>query len=538
MRSIVSIKKTIFLATICTVTCVLSCTKEVEIGKDPYEGGKEPLGVAFTKAYSDPELAEPGAEVTYFVKGLKQYEGQFDFTINDVPVVVKSLSDSTIQVIVPELISSGTAKIKMKDQLFYGPRLLIEGNVSVDNNFDVVNGFNGGVNTILSHSGGYLIGGFFTNYENEASSTVFRNGIHFINSLGKTGTGFEFRKGFDGVVSDIKRQNNMFVVGGSFSKFHNRSLNNLVRLNADGKIDSVVVELLNSTDKPENGLDTVSALNAGTMGGIGGGTVQGGSVRRVFTVADNKIVAIGGFHYHTRVDYRYSSRDQKREVLTPARHIMRITSDGTLDSAFNYSNVGANGEITDAVKLSGDNIVVVGSFTSYNQKAVPRIMKIDATGKVDAGFAVGTGANDAIFSIQYNENRKKMIITGRFTSFNGQPAKGVVVLNEDGSLDPTFKLKDIGESFFYYGYILNSGKVLLSGSVDKYDGVKRSNLLILNADGTAEQKYNNIGLFGGMVNTVVETTSSLGHPAILLGGAIGVVEKKIISGIVKLEIKD
>lgn len=51
---------------------MVSCKDDLTIGEDPYAGGKEPFGISFLKNYSDPEIAEPGSMVTFFVKGLKK----------------------------------------------------------------------------------------------------------------------------------------------------------------------------------------------------------------------------------------------------------------------------------------------------------------------------------------------------------------------------------------------------------------------------------------------------------------------------------
>src|SRR5690606_7581052 len=291
MRKLLSNQHIGGITLLATAWMLVACEKDLILQDDPYGGGKEPLGISFTRNYSYPEVAEPGSRVTYFVKGLKPYEGTYEFLVNDQPVEVVSTTDSTVEVIVPELISSGAATIKMENQFFTGPVLYIDGNVSVDENFNVVNGFNGLITNIIPQSGGHIIGGLFTNFENEASPTVFRNGVHYINSLGQSDGTFNFQKGVNGFVTDIARQGSKYYLGGQIFSFNERGTSNLVRLNADGTLDSMVVDVLNpDPNRPENGLDTVSAFNGGTLGGIGGGTFQAGEVIGVFPVTGNKVV--------------------------------------------------------------------------------------------------------------------------------------------------------------------------------------------------------------------------------------------------------
>lgn len=87
-----------------TISSILTvgCSKDNLVGENPYAGGKEPLGVSFKSKYADPESAFPGDLVTFEVKGLKQYEGKFDFFINSTAVGIEELTDSTVTIRIPE----------------------------------------------------------------------------------------------------------------------------------------------------------------------------------------------------------------------------------------------------------------------------------------------------------------------------------------------------------------------------------------------------------------------------------------------------
>src|SRR5690606_18554318 len=129
-------------------------------------------------------------------------------------------------------------------------------------------------------------------------------------------------------------------------------------------------------------------------------------------------------------------------------------------------------------------------------------------------------------SISYNATNGKIALTGKFDTFNGIPKRGVVILNSDGSVDNSFTLGDVRGRLANYAYVMNNGKVLVSGDFTTYNGIHRSNLLILESNGEALQDYNNLGTFSGRINTVVETTSSLGYPALLIGGSIGTADDR------------
>ena len=131
-----------------------------------------------------------------------------------------------------------------------------------------------------------------------------------------------------------------------------------------------------------------------------------------------------------------------------------------------------------------------------------------------------------------------LALAGTFTNYAGVNNSGVVILNDNGAVDQSFTLGDLDGEFPTYAYKLSNGKILVIGSFLRYNNVRRGGILILEADGTAKQEYNNLGAFSGIPLTLVETTSSLGNPAILLGGLIFSVDGKSVGNIVKIEIKN
>src|SRR5690606_34176290 len=123
---------------------------------------------------------------------------------------------------------------------------------------------------------------------------------------------------------------------------------------------------------------------------------------------------------------------------------------------------------------------------------------------------IGTGANGSITMIRYNEALGKAVIVGDFTQFNGQPRAGMAVLNKDGKLDGTFVPRSVEGGWVNFATVLSNGKIVISGSFEKYDGVSRPGFLILDADGASTQQFNVPGTFTGQLFQVVETTTTTG----------------------------
>src|SRR5690606_41659075 len=80
---------------------------------------------------------------------------------------------------------------------------------------------------------------------------------------------------------------------------------------------------------------------------------------------DTGVIAVGGFSLHSYVNYTYSSRETKSHFYTEVNNIVRLKSNGRVDSSFAYNNPRANGFVSDAVQLTDGRIIVVGSFTTF-----------------------------------------------------------------------------------------------------------------------------------------------------------------------------
>ncbi|MDQ1152751.1 DUF5008 domain-containing protein [Sphingobacterium zeae] len=509
---------------------ISSCSKDIALGTDPYAGGKGSLGIGFYKSYSEPGTAKPGELVDFYVKGIAPYLGKLNFYVNNTKMEVVSAKDSLVTIKVPDQISSGDAKIEADGQVFYGPRLGIDGNVSRDVNYGMVNGFSSMVTDILPNAGGYIVTGAFSNFENEAvDKEIFRNGIHFIDGNGKSSAAMAFGEGANGYVNSVtKMSDGKFLLSGFFNKFDKTNVFGLVRLNPNGSVDSEVVDVINTTGNPLDARDTVCTFNAGITG----------SVSKVFGISDNRVIAVGNFDTHYKIDYTYSSRANKRQIGTKVKHIMRMKSDGSLDSSYMINNIGANAAIFDAELIDNERVIVTGPFTSFNGQPARGIVCIKADGSIDPSFNLG-GTVDRVFDVSYNAKLKKILIAGVFSGLgaNGK-VKGIAVMNLDGSIDDQFVLGDISTGLVTFAQMLNNGRIIAQGTFDSYNSIKRSSFLVLEKDGTLLQKYNNQSPFEGSAIKIIESTSSLGFPALLIGGSIIQYGADRVGNIFKMEIKD
>ena len=122
--------------------------------------------------------------------------------------------------------------------------------------------------------------------------------------------------------------------------------------------------------------------------------------------------------------------------------VFLIKKNGDLDTAFD-ANVGtaADDTITHVAVQSSGKAIVIGKFTLWNGTSVGRIVRLNTDGTLDSTFNSGgsgfTAPNPLWCEVQDDD---KIIVAGSFTGYNGSyPNYGNLVrLNSNGTLDSTF----------------------------------------------------------------------------------------------------
>src|SRR5690606_33178893 len=267
-----------------------------------------------------------------------------------------------------------------------------------------------------------------------------------------------------------------------------------------------------------------------------GGTLQ--PIIRSFVTQDGKIIAVGNITTYARADYSQSTAFENIYNYQNIASVIRMERDGSLDPGYRTGNPTGTTGITDAYLDKDDNVVVVGEFTTFDGLPASRIVRLGANGTVDQTYRsnIGTGANGSISMVRYNKNLGKAAIVGNFTAFNGRARQGIAILNEDGTLDETFVPKEIAGGNISFAAILNSGKVVISGSFKRYDGVARPGFLILDEDGTSTQRFNVPGTFIGQLYQAVETQTTTGSNGLLLMGNFSRFNGEPANNVVMIEV--
>lgn len=528
-----------------------SCSKTLNESSKPLYPASPVLTVTFLSSQPSPTTASAGDEVSFSVTGLDSLPG-YTFYINQSPATIVSQTDSLITVKVPENASTGPASVVSTDgKYFYGPVLTINGKVNVDATFKMGSGTNGEITSVISTTAvsgpqqNFILGGLFTNYNAQATTSTPINNIVMITSSGtyqnpSSTSVSNPGLGVSGSISTmLKTPDNQYLIGGAFSKYNDiGGLFGITQLNSDISIDTTVVDLVNPDPDhyPQNSQDTVATFNAGFTNGRG-------SVVKVFNDYNTGGYDVLG-NFGMYVSYYYLRSEKSTLILTPTvmNSFARLNNDGSLDSTYNFdpstgkSYSGLNGAIIDAVQLSSGQIVVVGSFTTFNGQSAPGIAALADDGSLDQGFAsaVGSGADGNITKITYNATLHKILITGTFKHFNGVATAGIAMLNEDGSMDNTLQLRQFGNGSPNFAGQLNNGQIIISGTFSTYDGIVRQGFMVLNEDGSLAQGYNNTGSFNGWIDGMIEDVNGSGQRTVLLYGSFNLFNNSKAGNILRL----
>ena len=187
--------------------------------------------------------------------------------------------------------------------------------------------------------------------------------------------------------------------------------------------------------------------------------------------------------------------------------------------------------------------LVSGSFIRVNGIATGRLVRLDATGAIDAAFGqnVGLGGNN-VFRIKNLPNGQYLLgANGGSITVGATSRVELLRLNANGTPDNSF-VPGPGPDFTNdYGFVQEyavqaDGKVVVTGHFDSYSGVAAGSVVRLNVDGSVDTGFT-AGL--GIVSTptqyaVGNSVAVQADGKILVGGDFGTFNGTATPGIVRL----
>lgn len=186
---------------------------------------------------------------------------------------------------------------------------------------------------------------------------------------------------------------------------------------------------------------------------------------------------------------------------------------GSLDLSFD-PGLGVNSitsEVNESVQLPDGKIMLVGYFSSFGGDTnMNRIAKLNSDGTPATGFVSGasapslTNSSFRLYCLAL-QNDGKILIGGKFTHYDGYVRNCIARINQDGSIDPTFdpgtgsgSLNDVMDI-----QIQPDGKILVAGKFWTFNGYNYSGLVRLNPDGSMDNSFvNDTGIYHFLINSI------------------------------------
>lgn len=455
----------------------------------------------------------------------------------------------------------------------YSKLVRLHSDGSIDTTFSIGTGFDDAIEAIaIQAEGKIVVGGSFLNYNGTPQNRIVR-----LNTNGTVDTSFLSGTGFsNGAVHAIHSTSGGFLVGGSFSgTYKSTAVNRLVFLNSNGTVttnfdigagpaSATVYTLTESIDSFFVGgsfsffddLKQGKLAKISTVGELDSGYLTAGvgfdkAVDKIVPLVNGSYIVFGSFT-------QFNGKSINRMV--------KLTSKGDLDTTFNPNQSGFDSTVKEVVVQPDGKLLVAGNFTKYNDIPVKRMVRLDLNGDIDTSFNVGSGFNymvyalalqpdgkiivagsfskykgvivnkvirllpngdlDTSFNIGTNPNTTpnllliqpdgKVVVGGDFATFNGVGSNKLIRLNSNGSVDSSFSVGTGFVGTIYTMALQNDGKILVGGSLSKYNGQTIGKIIRLNSNGTADATFNSgTGFSGGTVRSIVAQSNG----RILVGGS-------------------
>ncbi|MFZ1229664.1 MAG: T9SS type A sorting domain-containing protein [Saprospiraceae bacterium] len=343
-----------------------------------------------------------------------------------------------------------------------------------------------------------IIGGSFEKYRKWIG-----NGIIKISQSGQKYINFNANKGINGPVSSIravtKDNNGKYLIAGNILQYNDKSCRGLLRVDENGQADS--------------------AFDIGVGVDLG----EEDLIISVDVQSDDKIIAVGSFSH-----FNYILK----------KNIVRLNPDGSIDPSFitatgtNSSNNGFDGPVTTVHIQADGRILLGGSFTKYRGISCKNMVRLLSNGDIDNSFLIGSGFNYPVQIIKELTNGNIMI-GGSFSSYNGTTCNNLVILTQSGLIAPGFNSgQGLSGAYSIYDIIeLPTSKFLVAIQGDTWNNQNLDGLIRLNADGSVDASFDLSAKFDGSIKDI----SLLADNKILVGGLFNKKGIQFCKGLVRLE---
>jgi uncharacterized delta-60 repeat protein len=173
------------------------------------------------------------------------------------------------------------------------------------------------------------------------------------------------------------------------------------------------------------------------------------------------------------------------DEMEGARHksIARFNDDGTVDAGFDAQ---ANGAVHAVAVQADGKIILAGDFGSVNRSSSKTVARVMPDGRIDDTFSSGRGGDKEARSLAVQPDGK-ILVGGNFVRFNGESHQRIVRLNQDGTVDSSFKAS-LNQAAWRIA-AQPDGQILVRGHFTQVNGAPRFGLARLKSDGSLDDSF-------------------------------------------------
>jgi uncharacterized delta-60 repeat protein len=241
------------------------------------------------------------------------------------------------------------------------------------------------------------------------------------------------------------------LVAGEIVAVGTTPVTKLVRLNADGTLDASFKITLSSDSYVHSILPTADGKI------ILAGRINGSMVTRLNSDGskDPNFFEMPAVNFWESAYKAVAAPDGKIYVMRPLfgnSPLIRLNSNGTQDLTFN-AGTGPNGygPMTALLPLADGKLLVIDNFDQFNDVPAKKAVRLNSNGSIDNTFNVGSGfGTQSYIRSAFLLSDERIVIIGSFTSFNNTPVRNIVTLLPSGQLDPNFVVPGPSANFFEY----------------------------------------------------------------------------------------
>jgi uncharacterized delta-60 repeat protein len=176
--------------------------------------------------------------------------------------------------------------------------------------------------------------------------------------------------------------------------------------------------------------------------------------------------------------------------------LLRLNADGSLDTTFASSLWPSLGTIQQ-ILLQTDGRIVVGAGASVSGAYRITVSRLNTDGSTDGAFmpAVLQSFGSSMLQSLVQQTNGQLVLGGLFSSINGVSRSALARLNADGTLDNTFNpqlspaIGGSGQASVRDIALQPDNRLLIAGSFSSVNGTPQSKLARLNADGSLDPSF-------------------------------------------------